>query len=214
MTVDVIDPQTVRFNLPAPKPVLLVHIATTWAQAFQLKYFLGRCHPGINPAADKLAQEAGFENGLEVIKVYWGKPDYNNTPSALLSVSERVVNLPADVFPTLKSHIIVSKTVEGRRLVSGSRCDQLHAIANAYELCYRFQRRNWLICGSTITWRPWVRYVWALLKKIRRGAPAVEHRVKPMPHGSRIQTGESVPVSRQAGLCVGEPLFTGNKRSE
>ena len=118
MTVDVIDPQTVSFNLPAPKPGLLVHFATTWAQAFQPKQFLGRYHPDINPDADKLAQEAGFENGLEVIKAYWGNSDYTDTPSALLSESDRVANLPADVFPTLESHIIVSETVEGRHLVA------------------------------------------------------------------------------------------------
>ena len=54
MTVDVIDPQTVRFNLPAPKPGLLAHFATSFAQGFQPKHFLGRYHPDINPDADKL----------------------------------------------------------------------------------------------------------------------------------------------------------------
>ncbi|MCY3876613.1 MAG: ABC transporter substrate-binding protein [Rhodobacteraceae bacterium] len=118
MTVDVIDPQTVRFNLPAPKPGLLVHFATSWAQGFQPKHFLGRYHPDINPDADKLAQEAGFENGLAVIKAYWGNTDWTDSPSALLSAPDRVANLPADVVPTLESHIYISDTVEGRHLVA------------------------------------------------------------------------------------------------
>ena len=57
MTVDVVDPQTVRFNLPAPKPGLLAHFATSFAQGFQPMHFLGQYHPDINPDADKLAQE-------------------------------------------------------------------------------------------------------------------------------------------------------------
>ena len=118
MTVDVIDPQTVRFNLPAPKPGLLVHFATSWAQGFQPKHFLGRYHPDINPDADKLAQEAGFENGLAVIRAYWGNTDWTDAPSALLSAPDRVANLPADVVPTLESHIYISDTVEGRHLVA------------------------------------------------------------------------------------------------
>ena len=40
MEVEVIDPQTVRFNLPAPKPGLLAHFATSFAQGFQPKHFL------------------------------------------------------------------------------------------------------------------------------------------------------------------------------
>ena len=118
MTVDVIDPQTARFNLPAPKPGLLVHFATSWAQGFQPKHFLGRYHPDLNPDADKLAQEAGFENGLAVIKAYFGNTDWTDSPSALLSAPDRVANLPADVVPTLESHIYISDTTEGRHLVA------------------------------------------------------------------------------------------------
>ena len=61
MEVEVVDPQTVIFNLPAPKPGLLAHFATSFAQGFQPKHFLGQFHPDINPDADKLAQDAGFE---------------------------------------------------------------------------------------------------------------------------------------------------------
>lgn len=118
MTVDVVDPQTVRFNLPAPKPGLLAHFATSFAQGFQPKHFLGQYHPDINPDADKLAQEAGFENGLEVIKAYFGNSDWTDTPSPLLNSPDKVANLPADVIPTLESHIYTTDTTEGRHLVA------------------------------------------------------------------------------------------------
>ena len=118
MTVDVINAQTVRFNLPAPKPGLLAHFATSFAQGFQPKHFLGQYHPDINADADKLAQEAGFENGLAVIKAYFGNSDWTDTPSPLLNAPDKVDNLPADVIPTLESHIYVTDTTEGRHLVA------------------------------------------------------------------------------------------------
>ncbi|MBX2883704.1 MAG: ABC transporter substrate-binding protein [Granulosicoccus sp.] len=118
MTVDVIDPQTVKFNLPAPKPGLLAHFATSFAQGFQPKHFLGQFHPDINPDADKLAAAAGFENGLAVIKAYFGNSDWTDTPSPLLNSPDKVAALPADVIPTLESHIYVTDTTEGRHLVA------------------------------------------------------------------------------------------------
>ncbi len=118
MDVEVIDPQTVRFHLPAPKPGLLAHFATSFAQGFQPKHFLGQFHPDINPDADKLAQEAGFENGLAVIAAYFGNSDWTDTPSPLLNSPELVGNLPADVIPTLESHIYITDTTEGRHLVA------------------------------------------------------------------------------------------------
>ncbi len=118
MEVEVIDPQTVRFHLPAPKPGLLAHFATSFAQGFQPKHFLGQFHPDINPDADKLAQEAGFENGLAVIAAYFGNSDWTDTPSPLLNSPEMVANLPADVIPTLESHIYITDTTEGRHLVA------------------------------------------------------------------------------------------------
>ncbi len=130
MTVDVIDPQTVQFNLPAPKPGLLAHFATSYAQAFQPKHFLGRYHPDLNPDADKLAQEAGFENGLAVIKAYFGNSDWTDTPSALLSAPDRVANLPADVVPTLESHIYISDTAQGRHLVANAYFHQVDTAGN------------------------------------------------------------------------------------
>ena len=118
MTVDVVDPQTVRFNLPSPKPGLIAHFATSFAQGFQPKHFLGRYHPDINPDADKLAQEAGFENGLAVLSAYFGNSDWTDTPSPLLNSPDKVANLPADVVPTLESHMAVTDTTEGRHYVA------------------------------------------------------------------------------------------------
>ena len=118
MTVEVIDPQTVQFNLPAPKPGLLAHFATSFAQGFQPKHFLGQYHPDINPDADKLAQEAGYENGLAVIMAYFGNSDWTDTATPLLNSPDKVGKLPADVMPTLESHIYISDTTEGRRLVA------------------------------------------------------------------------------------------------
>ncbi len=130
MTIDVIDPQTVRFNLPSPRPALLAHFATSYAQPFQPKHFLGRYHPDLNPDADKLAQEAGFENGLAVIKAYFGNSDWTDTPSALLSAPDRVANLPVDVVPTLESHIYISDTPEGRHLVANPYFHQVDTAGN------------------------------------------------------------------------------------
>ena len=118
MTVEVLDPQTVQFNLPALKPGLIAHFATSFAQGFQPKHFLGRYHPDLNPDADALAQEAGFETGLDVIAAYFGNSDWTDTPSPLLSHPDKVANLPADVVPTLESHIYITDTTEGRHLVA------------------------------------------------------------------------------------------------
>ena len=118
MTVDVIDPQTVRFNLPAPKPGLLAHFATSFAQGFQPKHFLGQYHPDINPDADKLAQEAGFENGLAVIAAYFGHSDWTDTPTPKLNNPDKVGNLPKDVMPSLESYITINDTTDGRQYVA------------------------------------------------------------------------------------------------
>ncbi|MCH7882061.1 MAG: ABC transporter substrate-binding protein [Proteobacteria bacterium] len=118
MTVDVLDPQTVRFNLPAPKPGLIAHFATSFAQGFQPRHFLGKWDPKLNPDADKMAKAAGFENGLEVLSNYFGNSDWTDTPSPLLRSPDKVKNLPADVVPTLESHITIADTTDGRHLVA------------------------------------------------------------------------------------------------
>ena len=118
MTVDVIDPQTVRFNLPAPKPGLLAHFATSYAQPFQPKHFLGQFHPAINPDADKDAQALGFETGYAAIAAYYGSSDWTDTATPMLSMPDEVASLPKATLPTLESHIMVRETTEGRHLVA------------------------------------------------------------------------------------------------
>ncbi len=118
MTVDTPDDTTVVFNLPSPKPGLLAHFATTYAPAFQPKHFLGQFHPDINPEADALAQAAGFETGIAVVSAYYGNSDWTDTPSPMLSNPDKVDALPAGTQPTLESHIYITDTTEGRKLVA------------------------------------------------------------------------------------------------
>jgi peptide/nickel transport system substrate-binding protein len=118
MTVDAPDETTVVFNLPSPKPGLLAHFATSYAQGFQPKHFLGKFHPDINADADKYAQSLGFENGYDAIRAYYGNSDWTDTPSPLLSRPEIAGNLPQPVLPTLESHIYTVDTTEGRHLVA------------------------------------------------------------------------------------------------
>jgi len=130
MTVDVLDPQTVRFNLPAPKPGLLVHFANSYAQGFQPKHFLGKWDPEINPDADKMAKAAGFENGMEVLSNYYGNSDWTDTPTPMLRSPDKVANLPADTMPTLESHILISESTEGRHLVANPYFHQVDTAGN------------------------------------------------------------------------------------
>ncbi len=118
MTVDTPDDVTVVFNLPAPKPGLLAHFATHFAQGFQPRHFLGQFHPDINGDADSYAQSLGFENGYDAIKAYYGNSDWTDTPSPMLSKPDLVDGLPKATHPTLESHIYVGDTTEGRQLVA------------------------------------------------------------------------------------------------
>ncbi|MEE9598489.1 MAG: ABC transporter substrate-binding protein [Acidiferrobacterales bacterium] len=118
MTVDVIDAQTVRFNLPAPKPGLLSHFANHYAQGFQPKHFLGQFHPKVNSGADKLAKSLGFENGYAVIAAYYGSSDWMDTPTPMLAKPDKVESMPAAASPTLESHIVIAESTEGRHFVA------------------------------------------------------------------------------------------------
>ena len=118
MQVEAVDPQTVKFVLPAPKPGLLAHFGTSYAPGFQPKHFLGRFHPRHNPDADTLAQSLGFENGYAVIAAYYGNSDWTDTPTPMLAHPEKVGGMPKAAVPTLESHIYVKDTTEGRRLVA------------------------------------------------------------------------------------------------
>jgi len=130
MTVDVIDPQTVKFTLPAPKPGLLAHFATHFGQGFQPKHFLGKFHPAINPDADKFAQSLGFADGYDAIKAYYGNSDWMDTATPMLNSPDKVAKLPAAASPTLESHIVVRETVEGRHFVANPYYFQVDTAGN------------------------------------------------------------------------------------
>ncbi|MEM8631487.1 MAG: ABC transporter substrate-binding protein, partial [Pseudomonadota bacterium] len=118
MTVDTPDATTVVFNLPSPKPGLLAHFATSYAQAFQPKHFFEQFHPDLNADADANAQALGFENGIAAVSAYYGNSDWTDTPTPMLSNPDKVDALPAGTQPTLESHIYISDTTEGRKLVA------------------------------------------------------------------------------------------------
>ncbi len=118
MTVETPDETTVVFNLPSPKPGLLAHFATSYAQGFQPKHFLGQFHPAINSNADALAKAAGFETGYEVIKAYYGSSDWTDTSTPMLNNPDKLAQLPAHTVPTLESHIVVKESTEGRHYVA------------------------------------------------------------------------------------------------
>jgi len=118
MTVDTPDETTVVFNLPAPKPGLLAHFATSYAQGFQPMHFLGQFHPAINADADALAQSMSFANGYDAIKAYYGNSDWTDTPSPMLNSPDKLAALPGHAVPTLESHFVVNETTEGRHFVA------------------------------------------------------------------------------------------------
>jgi len=118
MTVETPDAQTVIFNLPAPKPGLLAHFASSFAQGFQPKHFLSKWDPKLNSKANEMAKAAGYKDGLDVLSAYFGNSDWTDTPSPLLKTPTKAGNLPADVVPTLESHIYVTDTPNGRHLVA------------------------------------------------------------------------------------------------
>ncbi len=118
MKAEVVDETTVKFILPAPKPGLLAHFATSFAQAFQPKHLIGQYHPDLNPDADTLATEAGFENGIAAVKAYYPASDWTDVPTPMLSNPDKLDRLPADARPTLESFVVISENTEGRKLVA------------------------------------------------------------------------------------------------
>ncbi len=116
--IEVIDETTMKFVLAAPKPGLLVHFATSYAQAFQPMHFLGQFHPAIDANADANAQALGFANGYEAVNYYYGASDWTDTPTPMLRDPAKVASLPAATQPTLESHIYTADTTEGRKLVA------------------------------------------------------------------------------------------------
>jgi len=118
MQVETPDDETVVFKLPAPKPGLLAHFATHFAQGFQPKHFLGQFHPAIDANADKNAQALGFENGYAAISAYYGNSDWMDTATPMLGHPDLVAKLPKAASPTLEPFIVVSESTEGRHFVA------------------------------------------------------------------------------------------------
>lgn len=116
--IEIIDETTFKFVLAAPKPGLLVHFATSYAQPFQPAHFLGQFHPDVNTDAAAKAAEFGFESGYEAINYYFGASDWTDTPSPMLRDPAKVASLPYATQPTLESHIYTADTTEGRKLVA------------------------------------------------------------------------------------------------
>ena len=116
--IEIIDDQTFKFVLAAPKPGLLVHFATSYAQAFQPRHFLGQFHPAISEDADAKAAEYGFASGYEAVNYYYGASDWTDTPTPMLRDPAKVASLPKGTQPTLESHIYTADTTEGRKLVA------------------------------------------------------------------------------------------------
>ncbi len=130
MNLVVVDENTVRFDLPSPKPGLLSHFANHYAQGFQPMHFLGKYHPAIDANADANAQALGFANGYEAIAAYYGNSDWMDTPTPMLSHPDKVAGLPADTVPTLESHIITAESTEGRHLVANPYFFQVDTAGN------------------------------------------------------------------------------------
>ncbi|MEO1493971.1 MAG: ABC transporter substrate-binding protein, partial [Pseudomonadota bacterium] len=130
MNVVVVDPQTVRFEMAAPKPGFLAHFANSYSQPFQPKHFLGKYHPAINPEADAEAKKIGFETGYEVVNFYHGQSDWTDTPTPMLRDLEKSKTLPYATQPTLESHIYIADTTEGRKLVANPYFHQVDTAGN------------------------------------------------------------------------------------
>jgi peptide/nickel transport system substrate-binding protein len=130
MSVTVVNEQTVRFNLPAPKPGLLSHFANHYAQGFQPWHFLGKFHPAVNSDADKEAKKLGFEDGYAVIAAYYGSSDWMDTPTPMLTSRDKLSKMPADTVPTLESHILIAESTEGRHLVANPYFHMVDTLGN------------------------------------------------------------------------------------
>ena len=80
--------------------------------------FLGQWHPAVNPDADANAQKLGFENGYAAIAAYYGSSDWMDTPTPMLTNSDKLDILPLHAHPTLESHIVIAESTEGRHFVA------------------------------------------------------------------------------------------------
>ncbi len=124
MTVEAIDPLTVKMTFPVPAPGILNRFAVDFGQPFQPKHFLKRFHIKYNPNAGKLAAEKGKESWVDLLKVYYGGSDWKDVPTPLLSGDADMVT------PTLESHIVVADTATGRHLVANPYFFQVDTAGN------------------------------------------------------------------------------------
>ena len=118
MVVEVIDAETVRFNLPAPKPGLLALLATHYAQPFQPKHFLSQFYPKYNRDADALAKSLGFANGYAAVAAYYANSDWKDVATPMLAFPNIVAKLPKATVPTLESFITIAESTDGRHYVA------------------------------------------------------------------------------------------------
>ena len=114
MTVDVIDDQTVRFNLPSPFPGLTATIAWSYNQFFMPSHFLEQFHPEIDSNADANAQALGFTDGYDALAAYYGNSGWTDTPTPLLARPDLVAGLPYAAYPSLEAYMTIEDTTEGR----------------------------------------------------------------------------------------------------
>ena len=114
MTVDVIDDQTVRFNLPSPFPGLTATIAWSYNQFFMPSHFLEQFHPEIDSNADANAQALGFADGYDALAAYYGNSGWTDTPTPLLAKPDLVAGLPYAAYPSLEAYMTIEDTTEGR----------------------------------------------------------------------------------------------------
>ncbi|MEM6350836.1 MAG: ABC transporter substrate-binding protein, partial [Cyanobacteria bacterium P01_D01_bin.14] len=118
MQVEAVDETTVVFTLPQAKPGLTALFATDYAQPFLPSHFLGKYHPDIDENAEATAKADGFESWDEAFNFYYGSSDWKDVPSPLLKDEAKAEGLERAVMPTLESHILISDSAEGRRLVA------------------------------------------------------------------------------------------------
>ena len=114
MTVDVIDDQTVRFNLPSPFPGLTATIAWSYNQFFLPSHFLTQFHPELDSNADANAQALGFEDGWDALAAYYGNSGWTDTPTPMLRNPDLVAGLEYAAYPSLEAYMTIEDTTEGR----------------------------------------------------------------------------------------------------
>ena len=161
MIAETLSETSMRFILPEPKPGLIAQIAGYYGATYLPKKFLSQYYPKYNPDADKLAQEAGLENGYAAVHLYTHGTDWTDAMSPILKDKDAATKLGRHVKPMLEPWILFSSDADHRKWVPNpyyfmvdSAGQQLPYIDHLYE---RFvpQRevRNLMIGNGEITWK-------------------------------------------------------------